>query len=57
METAMSDVVKEMDLYISPDIVLGEDNVVFHSEWDNLNKIKTNVLGNNVVDSAAGVML
>ena len=35
----------------------GEDNTVFHSEWDNLNKVMTNVTGNNVVNSAAGIML
>ena len=35
----------------------GEDNLVFHSEWDNLNKILTKVTGPNAVNSAAGIML
>ena len=36
---------------------MGEGNLVFHCEWDNLNKIKTNVFGNNVVNSAGGIMI
>ena len=32
------------------------NNVVFHSEWDNLNKIFTNVHGSNV-NSAGGIMI
>ena len=35
----------------------GNDNLVFHSEYDNLKKILTNVTGPNVVNSAAGIML
>ena len=35
----------------------GEGNVVFHCEWDNLNKTTTNIHGSNIVNSAAGIML
>ena len=34
-----------------------KDNLVFHSEWDNLNKVLPNVTGPNVVNSTAGIML
>ena len=57
LETAMAKAIEESDTYITPQIVTGDDNVVFHSEWDNLNKIKTNITGSNVVNSAAGIML
>ena len=48
---------EEINIYLTPQIVIGDDNIVFHSEWDNLNKIKTNVTGSNVVNSAAGIMM
>ncbi len=35
----------------------GEGNSVFHSEWDNLNKITSNIHGSNVVNSAGGIMI
>ena len=35
----------------------GEGNLIFHSEWDNLNKIMTNVHGSNVVNSAGRIMI
>ena len=39
-----------------PQIITGEGNAIFHCEWDNLNKILTNVHGTNVVNSAGGIM-
>ena len=57
LETAMAKAIDEADSYLTPQIVTGENNIVFHSEWDNLNKILTNVSGSNVVNSAAGIML
>ena len=57
LETAMAKAVEEMSTYLTPQIVTGEDNEVFHGEWDNLNKILTNVTGSNVVNIAAGIML
>ena len=38
-------------------IVTGEGNIVFHCEWDNLNRTTTNVHGNNIVNSSGGIML
>ena len=49
-ETVM---VKALDSQIAK----GEGNILFHSEWDNLNKILTNVHGSNVVNSAGGIMI
>ena len=44
-------------LYLTPQIIKREGNVVFHCEWDNLNKITTNLLGSSIVNSAGGIML
>ena len=57
LETAMAKALDETSTYLTPQIVTGDNNEVFHSEWDNLNKILTNVTGSNVVNSAAGIML
>ena len=57
LETAMAKAIEESNTYLTPQIVTGEGNILFHSEWDNLNKIKTNITGSNVVNSAAGIML
>ena len=57
LETAMAEAIDEVTTYLTPQILTGSDNVVFHSAWDNLNEIKTNVIGNNVVNSAGGIML
>ena len=40
-----------------PQIVIGEGNIVFHWEWDNLNRTTTNVHGNTIVNSACGIIL
>ena len=57
LETAMAKVIDEGDTYLTPLIVTGKGNLVFHSEWDKLNKMLTNVTGPNAVNSAAGIML
>jgi hypothetical protein len=36
--------------------VKGDNNLVLHGEWDDLNKILTIVTGSNMVNSAAGIM-
>ena len=56
LETAMVYALEKSNTYLTPQIVSGESNEVFHIEWDNLNKILSNVTGSNVVISAAGVM-
>ena len=38
-------------------IVIGIGNALFHSEWDNLSKIMTNVHGFNVVNSAGEIII
>ena len=57
LETAMAYALEEANTYLTPQIVSGESNEVFHNEWDNLNKILTNVIGSNKVNSAVGIML
>ena len=57
LKTAMAYALEEANTYLTPQIVSGESNEVFHNEWDNLNKILTNVTGSNVVNSAAGIIL
>ena len=41
--------------HMTPQIVTREGHIVFHC--DNLNKSTTNVHGNNIVNSAGGIML
>ena len=43
--------------YLTPQIIYGEGNEVFHMEWDNFNKITTDVHGSIVVNSAGGIMI
>ena len=57
LETAIAYALKGVNIYLTPQIVSGESNEVFHNEWDKLNKILTNATGSNVVNSAAGIIL
>ena len=57
LETAQAKAVDEISTLLTPMIVKGEGNLLFHSEWDNLNNIMTTVHGSNVVNSAGGIML
>lgn len=57
LETALAKAMDEVSTHLTPQIVTGKGNIVFHCEWDNLNKTTTNVLGNNIVNSAGGIML
>ena len=43
--------------HITPNILVGERNSVFHVEWDNLNKMLTNIHGNSIVNSTGGIMI
>ncbi len=47
----------DISTHLTPQIITGEGNTGFHSEWDNLNRITTNVHGSNVVNSAGGIMI
>ena len=57
LETAMAKAIDEVSTCLTPQIITGEGNAIFHCEWDNLNKILTNVHGTNVVNSAGGIMI
>lgn len=57
LETALAKALDETSTYLTPQIITGEGNAAFHSEWDNLNKITTNVHGSNVVNSTGGIMI
>lgn len=57
LETALAKALDEVSTYLTPQIMTGDGNEVFHLEWDNLNKITTNIHGPNVVNSTAGIMI
>ena len=57
LETALAKALDEVSTYLTPQIVTGEGNIVFHCEWDNLNKTTTSVHGSNIVNSAGGIMV
>ena len=43
IETSMAKAIDEISSYLTTQVVTGEGNVIFHCQWDNLNKILTNV--------------
>ena len=53
----MAKALEETSTCLTPEMVSGDCNKVFHHELDNLNKILTNVTASNVVNSTAGIML
>ena len=57
LETAIAKALDEVSTTLTPQIIKGEGNEVFHSELDNMNKITMNINGSNVVNSTAGVMI
>lgn len=57
IETAMAKALEEASTHLTPQIVTEEGNIVFHCEWDNLNKTTTNVHGTNIVNSAGRIMV
>lgn len=57
LETALAKALDEVSTSLTPQIITGEGNNVFHVEWDNMNKITTNIHGSNVVNSAGGIMI
>ena len=56
-ETALAKALDEVSTSLTPQIITGESNEVFHLEWDNMNKITTNIHGSNVVNSTGGIMI
>lgn len=57
LETAIAKAIDEVSTSLTPQIITGEGNQVFHLEWDNLNKTTTNIHGSNVVNSTGGIMI
>ena len=57
LETALTKALDEVSIFLGPQIITGEGNNVFHLEWDNLNKITTNIHGSNVVNWTGGIMI
>lgn len=57
LESALTEALDKVSSSLTPQFATGEDNEVFHVEWDNLNKITTNVHGPNVVNSTGGIMI
>ena len=57
LETALAKALDEASTSLTPQIVTGAGNQVFHLEWDNLNKILSNMHGSNVVNSTGGIMI
>lgn len=53
----LSSACNDISTDLTPQIITGEGNTVFHSEWDNLNRITTNIHGSNGVNSAGGIMI
>jgi len=54
---ALAKALEEVSTSLTPQIITGEGNEVFHLEWDNMNKITTNIHGSNVVNSTGGIMI
>ena len=57
LETALAKAPDEVSTSLTPQVITGEGNKVFHFEWDNMNKITTNIPGSNVVNSTGGIMI
>ena len=57
VETSLAKALDEVSSHLTPQIVTGEGNEVFHCEWDNLNNTTTTVNGSNIVNSAGGIMI
>ena len=57
LETALAEALDEVSTFLTPQIITGKGNEVIHLEWDNMNKITTNIHGSNVVNRAGGIMI
>ena len=56
-ETYLAKALDEVSTNLTLQILIGEGNYVFHLEWDNLNKVTTNIHGSNTVNSTGGIMI
>ena len=57
MESSIDRVFQDISNLLTPQIIISEGNLVFHTEWNNMNKFTTNILGTNIVNSMAGIMI
>lgn len=57
METALAKALDEVAIHLTPEIVKGEGNIVFHCKWDNLNNTTSSVHCSNIVSSAKDIMV
>ena len=56
-ENAVAKAQADASTLLTPQIVTGEENDVFLCEWDNLNKVTTNVHASNVINHPGGIMI
>ena len=57
LHTMLAKALEEVSSLLSPQIVTGGSNEVFHMEWGNINKVRTNIHGSNVVNSTGEIMI
>ena len=57
LEASLAKALDEVSINLTQQIITGEGNDVFHLEWDNLNKVTTNIHDSNVVNSTGGIMI
>ena len=57
LDSTLAQALDEASDLLTPQIAVGENNEVFHMEWDNMNQFTTNVHGTNVVNSTGGIMI
>ena len=57
MKTVLAKAQAEVSTSLMPQIVIGENNIVFHCDRNNLNRTTTNVHGNNTANTDGGIML
>lgn len=57
LESSTDCVLQDISNFLTSQIIIGEGNLVFHTEWENINKFTTNNLGISIVNSIAGIIL
>ena len=57
LENPMVMAPEDISSLITSQITIGENNKVLQLDWDNLNKVTTNIHGNNVVNHTGGIMI
>ena len=57
LETALAKAIEEVSTKLTPQIIPGDRNEVYHMEWDNLNVLITTIHGSNVVNRTGGIMI